>query len=203
MKSAKSKIEIALFDLKQTLENIHAELADLHAASMGIANRPSTVAENVATFTAALDDMAKDGFQEWRHFLTTPSPDQKTAADLLRPVFGEIAADFRHIIGNILPVFADEFKRRLPAFFVSIAPGNQISEVDRQKQIAEYAEKIRFLEEQEEGIYSQLEQVGATVDRRADMSPAVFLGSSNGGDYDIEKLRRLSKCVRNLATEDS
>ncbi|MDZ4345865.1 MAG: hypothetical protein U1E51_25915 [Candidatus Binatia bacterium] len=198
---SKSKIESALFDLKQTLEKLPAELADLHAASNGIANRPSTVAENVATFTAAINAIAKDGFQEWRHFVATPSPDQKTAADLLTPIFGNVTDDFRHIVGNLLAAFSDEFKKKLPTFFASLAEPNQISEEDRRLQLAEYATKIKLLEEQEEGIYSQLEQVGATVDRRADLSPAVFLESSNGG-YDLEKLRRLSKCVHNLAIED-
>lgn len=200
---SKSRIESALAELKTTLERIHGELASLRSASTGVANQPTSIAENVALLMVAIDRLAADGFKDWKNFLATPSPDQKTASRLFEPIFGTLREDLNHIFGNLCPIFADEFKKKLPMFLASIAPENQISEADRQKQITELARKIETLEREEETIYLELEGIGAVVDRPADMSPAVFLGSSNGGGYDPEKLHRLERYIRAMARDDT
>jgi len=190
-------IRAELGKLQKHRERINDKLAAVEATR----NRAPRISAKLDVMLAVVDRVKEDGQNRMKHFLSTPTLDEKQAADLLMPSFGNPTIELRYLMENFLAVFADEIKKQLPEFFRSIAPENQIAETERQEVIIRDQELIEKWEREEEEICIQLESVGAQVDRRPDLTPAIFLELS-GRQFNGEKFRALRRRGRAIASEE-
>jgi hypothetical protein len=168
------KRENAAADLTTRLEAIRTEIAAVDELTAETANARVTRAEAIARIDAALAQATGTaGRWSWSHkanvFAFAHAPRLTRGLLVPDPVAGTVS----EIGGWLVATFGDAIRARLIAGLPEDAPG--VSAADRTRKLAELATRRLDLERREERLILEAEVAGVTLDRRGDLSPAVYL----------------------------